>query len=220
MRWVQQPDQRTRGVSELANGGQRAAITAAADALRVAVHQLAEHVLSSEPDPVSLERARELVRQATEVLPTGPPQRPGPTGSPRSYRDRSPVQGALHVFASQLSWSDAAGPGGEPGVAFVTRISPLFAGPPDAVHGGYVAALFDELLGATHRLSGRGGGYTGRLQVRYRAPVPVGADVRFHGWVSRPGARRVLTRATAHGAGVLCAEAEALFVRPAGGGGG
>ena len=44
-----------------------------------------------------------------------------------------------------------------------------YEGPPGCVHGGFVAAAFDEVLGSTQSLSGEPG-MTGRLTVNYRSP--------------------------------------------------
>ena len=194
----------------------------AAAALRAAVHDLASKSVSIEPDGAALGRAAELVRLAAAEIDGEPFGRwwEGPSESReelglRHYRHRSIFQGELHPFSPTLRWQDAAGPAGEPGYRFVVELSSLYEGPPNAVHGGYVAALFDELLGGVQALAEGGGGYTGRLTVRYRSLTPVRQPLDFVGWISDDKGRRVHTHATCHASGVLCAEAEALFVRPA-----
>lgn len=132
----------------------------------------------------------------------------------RAYRHRSIYQGALHPFSSAVRWIEADGPDGEPGRGFVVRVSDLFGGPPMAVHGGYVAGLFDELLGAVQGLTGGGTGYTAILTVRYRSMTPVDEDLTFRGWVTSDVGRRIHTHASCHAGDRLTAEAEGLFVRP------
>lgn len=44
-----------------------------------------------------------------------------------------------------------------------------FEGPPGCVHGGFIAAAFDDILGAAQTLSCLAG-VTGTLAVRYRSP--------------------------------------------------
>ena len=48
-----------------------------------------------------------------------------------------------------------------------------YEGPPGCVHGGYVAATFDEVLGAAQSLSGDQG-MTAHLEIDYRRPTPLG----------------------------------------------
>ena len=83
------------------------------------------------------------------------------------------------------------------------------------MHGGYLAALFDELLGGVQGRAHGGGGYTGRLTIRYRALTPVDEPLVFTGWITEDKGRRIITAATCRTADDrLTAEAEGLFVRP------
>ncbi len=97
------------------------------------------------------------------------------------------------------------------------NFGPAYEGPPGCVHGGYVAAVFDELLGAVQSMSGNQG-MTAHLGVDYRSPTPLGEDLTMLGWVERTDGRKIWTRATLHSGEQLCAEADAMFVtlRPGG----
>ncbi len=86
-----------------------------------------------------------------------------------------------------------------------------YEGPPGCVHGGYVAAVFDELLGATQSLSG-GQGMTAHLGVDYRRPTPLGVPLELEGWFERSEGRKIFTRAQMRADGELVAEADGLFV--------
>ncbi len=55
-----------------------------------------------------------------------------------------------------------------------------YEGPPGCVHGGYIAAAFDEVLGSAQTFSGSPG-MTGSLTVQYRRPTPLHAELRFEG---------------------------------------
>jgi acyl-coenzyme A thioesterase PaaI-like protein len=79
------------------------------------------------------------------------------------------------------------------------------------VHGGFVAAAFDEVLGSTQSLSGAPG-MTGRLTVHYRSPTPLHTELRFEGRLESVSGRKILTKGTLWAGDVLCAEAEALFI--------
>lgn len=86
-----------------------------------------------------------------------------------------------------------------------------YEGPPGCVHGGYVAAAFDELLGSTQSLSGDQG-MTAHLGVDYRRPTPLHVPLRMEGWLERKEGRKIYARATIHANGELTAEATGLFI--------
>lgn len=86
-----------------------------------------------------------------------------------------------------------------------------YEGPPGCVHGGYVAAAFDELLGATQSLSGAQG-MTAHLGVDYRRPTPLQTPLRLEGRLDRRDGRKIWARGTIVADGELRAEAEALFI--------
>ena len=86
-----------------------------------------------------------------------------------------------------------------------------YEGPPGNVHGGFVAAAFDEVLGAVQSLSGQPG-MTGTLTVRYRSPTPLHEPLRFTGRFDGVDGRKVLTSGEVHAGDRLCAESEATFI--------
>ena len=103
--------------------------------------------------------------------------------------------------------------------AVVARVTfgPAFEGPPGCVHGGFVAAAFDEVLGATQSLSGTQG-MTAHLDVDYRSPTPLGVPLVLRGWLDRTEGRKIWARAELRHGDTLCAESEALFIAFAPGG--
>lgn len=86
-----------------------------------------------------------------------------------------------------------------------------YEGPPGCVHGGYVAAAFDEVLGAAQSLSGRPG-MTGTLTVRYRIPTPLHTPLRFVGECTGVEGRKIFTAGRCFAGDVMTAEAEGIFV--------
>jgi len=86
-----------------------------------------------------------------------------------------------------------------------------YEGPPGSVHGGFVAAAFDEVLGYVQSLSGNPG-MTGTLTVVYRRPTPLHTELRFEGEIVRVEGRKIFTRGRVHAGDVLTAEAEGVFV--------
>lgn len=86
-----------------------------------------------------------------------------------------------------------------------------YVGPPQCVHGGIIAASFDELLGSANLVQ-NAGGMTGTLTVRYLEPTPIGAPIELLGWVDRIEGRKVFTRGEMRHEGRLTAEASGVFI--------
>ncbi|MEX0767420.1 MAG: PaaI family thioesterase [Microthrixaceae bacterium] len=86
-----------------------------------------------------------------------------------------------------------------------------YEGPPGCVHGGYIAAVFDELLGSAQSLSGIQG-MTAHLGVDYRSPTPLHVPLYLEGWLDRRDGRKIFAKATLHAEGQLTAEASGLFI--------
>lgn len=87
-------------------------------------------------------------------------------------------------------------------------------GAPGLAHGGLVALAMDEVLGGLGWLL-RTPMVTGRLQVEYLRPVPVGTTLALHAEVDGVDGRRIFSHATARvdePEGVLLARAFAVFV--------
>jgi acyl-coenzyme A thioesterase PaaI-like protein len=87
------------------------------------------------------------------------------------------------------------------------------AGMPGVVHGGPLAAVFDDLMGfvltSLHGLSG----YTATMTVSYRRPARIGSVVSFRSRLTNRDGRKIYIASTAHDTeGRLIAEASALFI--------
>jgi acyl-coenzyme A thioesterase PaaI-like protein len=87
----------------------------------------------------------------------------------------------------------------------------IYEGPPGHVHGGFVAGIFDEALGAAQAFSGRAG-MTGRLTVHYRSPTPLDTELRLRAEMNEVEGRKIFCSATLWAGDRVCAEAEGLFV--------
>jgi acyl-coenzyme A thioesterase PaaI-like protein len=96
-------------------------------------------------------------------------------------------------------------------VSGTVNFGAAYEGPPGCVHGGYVAAAFDELLGATQSLSGTQG-MTARLTVNYRSPTPLRTDLTLDGVLARRDGRKIYCEGQLWAGDRLCAEAEGLFI--------
>ena len=88
-----------------------------------------------------------------------------------------------------------------------------YQGPPDHVHGGFVAAIFDQFLGMA-QMMGKTPGMTGTLSVRYLRPTPLQQELTLRATLDRVEGRKTFMSATMHAGEVQTAACTALFVRP------
>ena len=91
------------------------------------------------------------------------------------------------------------------------RFGGAYEGPPGCVHGGFVAAVHDEILGIANGLS-RKPAMTGTLIVKYRSPTPLYTDLRLEARLERVEGRKQFCTSTIHAGDTLCSEAEGVFV--------
>jgi acyl-coenzyme A thioesterase PaaI-like protein len=127
-------------------------------------------------------------------------------GPDRAFFDWSPLLGLANPLAPPVRVSVDGDI-----VVGQARFGIAYEGPPGCVHGGYIAAAFDEVLGLTNSLSGRPG-MTGTLTVRYRKPTPLHTDLRLEGRVVSVSGRKISVAGTMSAGEVLTAEATGLFV--------
>jgi acyl-coenzyme A thioesterase PaaI-like protein len=88
-----------------------------------------------------------------------------------------------------------------------------YEGPPGCVHGGYVAAAFDDLLGCAQMASGNAG-FTGTLTVRMVSPTPLFEQIDYEAGVEKVEGRKIWCWGTAKAGEQLLAEATCLFISP------
>ncbi len=88
---------------------------------------------------------------------------------------------------------------------------PVHEGPPGHVHGGFLAAAFDEVLGYTQPPQGPPR-MTVRLTIQYRRPTPLHTELRFEGTVDEVDGRKRRVSGRLWNGDELCAEAEAFYV--------
>jgi acyl-coenzyme A thioesterase PaaI-like protein len=130
----------------------------------------------------------------------------GPAGDRNAFFDNSPIIGLANPLAAPIHMTAE----GDVVVGTAT-FGGAYEGPPGCVHGGYVAAAFDEVLGMAQSITGRPG-MTGTLTVRYRRPTPLHTELRFEGRVDRVEGRKIFTVGQSFANGELTCEAEAVFI--------
>lgn len=128
-------------------------------------------------------------------------------GNVGAFFDQSPLIGLANPLAPPIT----IGKSGERTALATVRFGSAYEGPPGSVHGGFVAAAFDEVLGFVQSLSGNPG-MTGTLVVRYLEPTPLHEELRFEAeWVRSEG-RKIFCEGKLIANGVVTAEAEGIFV--------
>ena len=169
----------------------------------------------------TLERAAALVAEAASLLADhqvdGMPMqgRIGPGGpggndpgrDPKRFFPYSPVVGPLNPIAPPIDFTFTDGR-----MRASANLGAQYNGPPGMVHGGIIALVFDELLGATNVCHGLGG-FTGTLSIRYERPTPVEADLTLEAWIDRTEGRKVFTAGTISFNGEVTARAEGIFIQ-------
>lgn len=128
-------------------------------------------------------------------------------GNVAAFFDCSPLIGLANPLAPPIT----IGRSGEMTAEATVNFGSAYEGPPASVHGGFVAAAFDEVLGYVQSLGGNPG-MTGRLIVHYRKPTPLHTDLRFEAQLLRVEGKKIFTEGQLYAEGVLTAEAEGLFV--------
>lgn len=181
------------------------------NALRRIVHRLHGSRAGAEDLAAVASDLERLADQLDDGLPAGSmyegfgeAQLAGP--DPHAFFDHSPMLGRANPLAPPVElWHDD-------GVMYGSAtFGPAYEGPPGCVHGGYIAAAFDEVLGSAQSLAGRPG-MTGRLTIHYRSPTPLRTQLSFESWVEKVSGRKTLVNGTLKAGDRLCAEAEGLFI--------
>jgi acyl-coenzyme A thioesterase PaaI-like protein len=129
-------------------------------------------------------------------------------GDDSALLERSGISGRSNPLAAPLQWHRE----GDVTHGWATY-SPAYEGPAGCVHGGFVAAAFDDLFGTAQTASGSAG-YTGTLTVKMLLPTPLGKRIDYRAEVDRVEGRKIWVRGTASCEDQLLAEAEILFIAP------
>lgn len=176
------------------------------------MRSLSNLLMTSSPDP---ELMRKLSAQIRESLP-GFENSPRTFGRMEFYKQE---QESAYVHIEMNPLCGNGNPVAPPvnswlkdGEAFGrVNLGWQYEGPPNCVHGGFIAAVFDDFLGMAQRLTPMPG-MTGTLTVRYRKPTPLNVDLELYGYVKSSEGRKNFLVGEMRADGVLTAECEGLFI--------
>lgn len=190
---------------------------AARRVLAQAVRELSEAIVTSDAKAEDFLYATEQVKQATERLKQAKqylgrsayldaePEK-YPTMACVGY-ELNPLDGESNPVAAPLKlWID-----GDTAYGTAT-MGWHYEGPPNSVHGGFVAALFDQFLGVAQKMTGEPG-VTGTLSVRYLKPTPLCQELKLLGRVQAVEGRKNILHGEIWAGDQLTASCEAIFIR-------
>ncbi len=184
-----------------------------------AIKQLTEALVTSSPSIDTMHAIAEQLEVTAEEF----------RGSPRIYGRFNWAASGEHGNFAQIShelnplagWSNPLAPpindwiDGD--LAFGTcQCGWAYEGPPGSVHGGYVAAIFDQFLGMAQVLGGQPG-MTGYLHINYHQRTPLNTELKLEAKLVKVERRKTIMRGEMYAEGVMTASAEGLFVQPRGG---
>lgn len=179
-----------------------------ADATRAVLQHT--HTSTADDDPIV--RATELIERAAAILAEGPHGRGyhGQAGAgddaPHGFIAYSPISGPFNALSAPTVISAT-----ENQIIAKVTYGDAHEGPPGCLHGGLIAAVFDEVLGFAQALSGTPG-MTGRLEVTYRSPTPLHQELTVIGTYTGTNGRKVMTEGRIMAGDRLCAEAVGTFI--------
>jgi acyl-coenzyme A thioesterase PaaI-like protein len=183
---------------------QRAAGVEPADRLGAALRAMADVVPRSGAGPDDLDAVAAAVEELTARLAAAPPHA-RMHDSP--YHSMSLVGGRAHPLAPQLHTTST-----ETGVAGTVTLGPAYEGGPGLVHGGVLSLLFDHAMGIALFVAGHAA-MTVSLEVRYRAPTPLGVPLHVTAHLDRQDGRKLFVAASVTVDGAVTAEATAIFIQ-------
>jgi acyl-coenzyme A thioesterase PaaI-like protein len=182
-----------------------------AAAMRLVIARLVE----TDAPEAELAAAADALERDAERLATHPrPNRyegwseTSPAGDTGGFFDHSPLIGLSNPLSPPV---ELRAQDDRKSVLGRVVFGSAYEGPPGCVHGGYIAAAFDEVLGFANALSGTPG-MTGTLTIRYRRPTPLHTELRFVAQFDRAEGRKIYTSGKLFAGESLCAEADGLFI--------
>jgi acyl-coenzyme A thioesterase PaaI-like protein len=181
--------------------------------LASAIRRLNAATVGLNIDDVDINIAAASVSEIADNLErrAGPGRRkrsqPDPAGHPQEFFPTSPVIGFANPIAPPVVVEAS-----EDGLVGRAWFDYPYEGPPTCVHGGVIALVFDEILGAANIVAGSPG-MTGTLTIKYRKPTPLRTPIRLEARCVEIEGRKIRTRGAMYCEDELTAEADGIFIR-------
>lgn len=159
-------------------------------ALGASSRELTEAIVRSEVGAEALTEATRLIERATALLTQysrGAHSVPTAEDFSRPFRIFSPLTGDGHPFSLPLRWRiDDVGE-----LSGRTTLGARLQGPPGMLHGGLMALIFDEILGASVEHVVRTS-VTASLNVEYLRPVRLDQEIVVHARIESQSGRKTI----------------------------
>ncbi|MDP9118468.1 MAG: hypothetical protein M3O28_14635 [Actinomycetota bacterium] len=185
-------------------------------ALGASVRALLDVIVRTGADPDELAEAAETIDRLTARLSASTFARTLDVTIDSCRAQLSLVGGLSHPVAPQLQMTPT-----ETGCEGVIAIGPAFEGGPGLVHGGVLGLLFDHAMAYAAASAGRTTSgqpwsaqpvMTGKLNITYRRPTPINAQLTVTAAVDRVDGRKLHVSASISAGGQATTDANALFI--------
>lgn len=179
-----------------------------------ATRQLIEKLVTSTNDTEQLVKMAAIINQQVEVLASSSQlhgrvafeQAGNYGGQANMGYELNPLDGKSNPIAAPIMiWIE------DDKVLGKATMGWQYEGPPRSVHGGFVAALFDQFLGVGQKITGQPG-FTGTLTIKYLKPTPIATELFLKGWVDRIEGRKNFLKGEMWAGDVLTATCEGVFI--------
>ena len=184
-----------------------------------AIKKLSEVLVTSSPSVDEMHKIAEKLNTTAEDFRNSPRiygrSRWAESGEHGSFgqisHELNPLAGLSNPIAPPVNhWIDGD-------LAFATcECGWAYEGPPGSVHGGIVAAIFDQFLGMAQIIGGQPG-MTAYLNISYHNRTPLNTELKLEGKLLRIEGRKTFMRGEMFADGTMTASCEGLFVQPRGG---
>ncbi len=184
--------------------------------LAAAIRPIIALNVAAELDDETLNEAAQAIEAVAEKLtaragPRRTRNQPDLARAAQDFFPTSPVIGLANPVAPPVRVAVVEGEDGRQEIAGRANFGFAYEGPPTCVHGGVIAELLDEVLGAANIVAEHPA-MTGTLTVRYRKPTPLNTDLRVEARFVRAEGRKVYTWGGIYAGEVLTAEADGIFI--------
>ncbi len=183
--------------------------------LAEALRPIITMTVAAELDDDALTGAAEAVESLAKTLaaragPRRTRNQPDLARAAQDFFPTSPVIGLANPVAPPVLVEVVDGKNGRE-IRGTANFSFAYEGPPTCVHGGVIAEVLDEVLGAANIVAGVGA-MTGTLTVRYRRPTPLNTDLRVEARSLHQEGRKVFAWGGIYHGDELTAEADGIFI--------
>ncbi len=123
-----------------------------------------------------------------------------------NFLAHDPIQGKLNPLAPPLQMHAV-----DDRIEGTVTFGSAYEGPPGFAHGGYIAAVFDILLGGANAFS-ENPGFTGTLSIRYMAPTPLHQELKLTATLIKTQGRKTHAVGKMMYGDIVTAEATGIFI--------